>query len=149
VPDRFRQPRENLDAMVRIAELDLPQVLRAEGVLLRGLGGVEGDAGPLIGQREGGLPDHKVLPRPDAEPRALFAAKEHRVDRDRQLHHPQFVPAVLQPHVLSRDMLIPGNRPETGRAPHDDRFAFGQAPPPALLRFGPLGNQIGHELRSH
>ena len=56
-----REPAEDLDPVVGIAEVDLLEVLRAERLLLDGLRGVAGHVDPLVGQRERRAADHKML----------------------------------------------------------------------------------------
>ena len=82
--DHIRQPAEDLDAVVGIAELDLAQILSAKGLLLHGLRGVGGDIYPLIGQGERGLADDKMIAGLDAEPIALLAQQKYGISGIRQ-----------------------------------------------------------------
>ncbi len=79
-----RQTAEDLDAVVRIAELHLSQILGAERLLLHRLRGVGRYIHPLIGQRERGLPDHKMIARLHAEPLHFLAHQKNGIPRIRQ-----------------------------------------------------------------
>ena len=142
--DDVGKPAEDLDSVVGVAEADLLQVLRAERLLLDGLRGVVGHVDLLVGQRERRRTDHKMLAGADRESRRLLAAEVDRVARAGQLGDFQVPAAPDQLGVLSRDVLVPRDGPDAGRAAQHDALAVGQRPPPTLLCFFALGNQVGH-----
>ena len=74
----------------------------------------------------------------------LLAAEEERivgVGQPRDLQ-PAAVPE--QAGVAARDLVVPGHGPNAAQPAQHDRLPFRQRPPPALLSFDALGNQVGH-----
>ncbi len=109
-----------------------------------GMRHVERNVHPLVGQREDGFADHEVFARNDVELRGGPSLDEDRIASAGQLAHLQTLSVPANLGVLARDAIIPGGGPAMQRATERDGPVHEQRAPPAMLRVGPLGNQIGH-----
>jgi hypothetical protein len=130
--------------MVRIAKLDLFQVLRAERLLLHGSGHVGRDAHLLIGQGERRLPDDEMFARGESAPLDFTAEEKNRVVGIGQPRDLQFCSIPKQSGMSPRDLMVPRHGPNAADAPQDDFLSLRQRPPPALLSFDSLGDEVGH-----
>jgi hypothetical protein len=70
-------------------------------------------------------------------------AEEDRISRVRNLLDYNFLAVPQKLRVLSRNSIVPGSRP-AGLAAHHHCFAHGQRATPALMRIGPLSNEVSH-----
>ena len=109
--------------MVGIAELDLLEILRAEGLLLHRRRGVGGDVDLLIGQRKRGLPDDEMFAGRQRGPLDLGAVEEDGISRLRQPLDFQLPAGPEQPDMVVRDLAVPGHGPSA-------RPAGPRRPPP-------------------
>ena len=82
--------------MVGVAELDLFEVLRAEGLLLHRFGRVGRNIDLLIGQREGGLTDDEMVAGGERAMFYLAAKRKQRIPSFRQSCHFQPITVAKQ-----------------------------------------------------
>ena len=145
--DDLRQPAQDVDVGVGVAELDLLQIARAEGLFLGRLGNVERHVHPFVGQRERGLADDEMFARLQVETGGRLAADEDRIaGRSQPIDaQPRAVPTDLG--MIAAHAVVPGGRPAGRAAAQHDRPAGEQRSPPAVLRIDSLGDQIGHVER--
>ena len=89
-------------------------------------------------------PMTKCSPGPSAKRSDFLAAEEDRVAGLGQPGDLQPAAVPEQLGVAARDVVVPRHGPDAAQPAQHDRLAFRQRPPPALLSFNALGDQVGH-----